>query len=154
MLDSIKQFFTEKMEITESSQPDHSHRLAIATGAILLEIAKTDREFEQNEQDTIVELLKKQFQLADNDVSEILELAEKERKQSLDLWQFSNLINENYSNLEKEKLLEMIWQVAFADGRIDKYEDYLIRKFTSLLHMSHSDMINSKLIVKNKMNKE
>jgi uncharacterized tellurite resistance protein B-like protein len=69
-------------------------------------------------------------------------------KNSNDLWRFASLINKNYSIEEKESIMEMIWRVAYADGHLDKHEDYLVHKMAKLLRLSHKQLIEAKLEVK------
>jgi uncharacterized tellurite resistance protein B-like protein len=72
-------------------------------------------------------------------------------EESLDLWQFTNLINQNFGNEQKVKILEILWHVIFVDGKVDKYEEHLIRKVSFLLDLHHSDLIDAKLRVKEKL---
>ena len=67
-----------------------------------------------------------------------------ERKESLDLWQFTNLINQSYSREEKLKVAETLWRVIYTDGKVDQHEEYLMRKLTYLLNLEHQDMIEAK----------
>ena len=71
--------------------------------------------------------------------------AEKELVESVDLWQFARLINENYSREEKIAIIEVLWKVVFVDGKMDKYEDYLMHKMVKLLRLSHKELIDAKL---------
>ncbi len=145
MIENIKNLFSEKMQpIKEEIHPDQN-KISIATCALLLEMAHSDSEFSAEEKQHILEILKKNFVLGENDAEDLLLLAEQERKESLDLWQFTNLINENYSREDKLKVVDTLWQVIFTDGKINQHEDYLIRKLTNLLNLQHEDMIAAKL---------
>ena len=73
--------------------------------------------------------------------------SQKELDGSIDLWQFTNLVNENYSRYEKINIVEMIWKIVYADGKLDKHEDYLVHKLGKLLRLSHKELINAKLKV-------
>ena len=73
--------------------------------------------------------------------------SKKELDGSIDLWQFTNLINENYSLEEKLDVLKMVWEIAYADGKLDCHEDYLVHKFANLLRLNHKQLINVKLEV-------
>ena len=68
---------------------------------------------------------------------------------SIDLWQFTNLINQNYSTDEKLQIIETMWKIVYADGRLDKHEDYLVHKLSNLLRLTHKQLIDAKLRVKN-----
>ncbi len=91
--------------------------------------------------------MKREFGLTDEVAQGLVEMAELELKASVDLWQFTSLINTNYSPDEKIRLIELVWRVIYADGRLDKHEDYLVRKMAALLRLSHKEMIDAKLKV-------
>ncbi len=145
MLQKLKQFFTENIVVeTQDETEDVRRRLAVATGALLLEMAYADDDFSDMEKSKIVTFLSKDFKLNEQETRNLVELAEMERKESLDLWQFTNLINRNYTNDQKAQVVEILWRVIYADGKVDKYEEALIRKLTYLLNLDHSVMIETK----------
>jgi uncharacterized tellurite resistance protein B-like protein len=74
-----------------------------------------------------------------------MESARAQMKKSVDLWQFTSTINRHFSMEEKERVIEMIWSVIFADGHLDKYEDYLVHTLSDLLRLDHSSLIEAKL---------
>ena len=83
--------------------------------------------------------------------TELIQATEEELKGSIDLWKFTNLINQNYSIEEKKQIIEMVWRVAYADGRLDKHEDYLVHKLAKLLRLTHKQLIDAKLkIIRNR----
>lgn len=120
-------------------------RIHVATAALLLEMAHTDEEFHQMEEVLIRDILQRKFSLPQEAVSELLQLAQRERQQSLDLFQFAREINQNFSPAEKLEIMETLWRIIYADGVLDKYEDYLVRKLATLLRLSHREMIDAKL---------
>ena len=73
----------------------------------------------------------------------------KELKGSIDLWQFTNLINQNYSLEEKIRIIEMVWKIAYADGKLDKHEDYFLHKLSNLLRLTQKQLIEAKLKILN-----
>ena len=117
----------------------------MATCALLLEMAHADSEFGDEEKNLIISILKDKFNLSNSDASELIDLADLERKESLDLWQFTHLINENFSRQDKFDVLKILWSVVYADGKVDMHEEYLMRKLSNLLDMEHRDMIESKI---------
>lgn len=150
MFNVMKKFFQkdaapDKVELKEE---DKAERIQVATCALLLEVANSDDEFSDIERDNIVQILEKDFKLSDEYAKELMELSDKEREESIDLWQFTNLINEHYSIEEKIKIIEMVWKVIFADGKLDKYEDHLAHKLSNLLKLTHKQLIDAKLKVR------
>ena len=154
MLDAIKHFFAEKAEATTADPGNINRKVAIAACALLLEMAHADNQFNSQEEANILSILKDKHDLSDQDAHELLELAELERKESLDLWQFTNLINQHYSKSEKRGVVETLWQVIYADGKADKHEEYLMRKLVYLLNIPHEDMIAAKLQARGKGGKD
>ncbi len=74
--------------------------------------------------------------------------AEDELEQSLDLWQFAKSINNNFSRDEKIGVVETLWRIVYVDGKMDEHEHYLMNKLKTLLRLSHDELINAKLKVK------
>jgi uncharacterized tellurite resistance protein B-like protein len=124
---------------------DDTQRIRIATAVILLEVANSDDEFSDSELDTVVSILKDNFRLSDEEVAELLAVSNEEREGSVDMWHFANIINENYTEQEKYTVMENIWRVIYADGRLDKYEDHIVHKLATILLIPHSRMIEAKL---------
>ncbi len=145
MIENIKKFFSEKIDTSDQeSQVSSERSVPIAACALLLEMAHADSEFIQSERDNIIAILQSSFDMTEDDANELLNLADLERKESLDLWQFTNLINQNYSREEKIRVAETLWRVIYTDGKVDKHEEYLMRKLTFLLDLQHRDMIEAK----------
>ncbi|MEJ2213300.1 MAG: TerB family tellurite resistance protein, partial [Gammaproteobacteria bacterium] len=94
--------------------------------------------------DAITKLLNKHFTLTHDETAELIELAEEEARDLTSYHQFTTLINQHYGQSDRIKILELLWQVANADGEIEKYEEHLIRKISDLLYVSHSDFIAAK----------
>jgi uncharacterized tellurite resistance protein B-like protein len=132
----------------DSQERDESERLQMATCVILLEVARSDDEFSSIEKATIEAILKKDFKLSTEAIDEMMEIAKKKREQSIDLWEFTHLINENYSKEEKKKIVEKAWKVIYADRKLDGHEDNFIHRLAKLLELNHSDLIEAKLNAK------
>jgi uncharacterized tellurite resistance protein B-like protein len=148
MIDLLKGFFGKSPEESASNKErETSHDVRIATCALLLEMANIDGKFSVSERESILKILKKDYQLSDEHAKALIEAADEELERSIDLWQFAKLINENYSTDEKFQIIETIWKVVYADGKLDKYEDYLIHKLAKLLRLTHKQLIDAKLKV-------
>ena len=148
MMDLIKKFFTKtSASIAEkhSDGPKPEHDLRVATCALFLEMAQIDGEFSELEREHIISRLRKEFSLSDENLDELMNTTSKELNGSIDLWQFTNLINQNYSLEEKIRIVEMIWELAYLDGKLDQHEDYLAHKLAKLLRLNHKQLIDAKL---------
>ena len=145
----LKNILDKRIEVVpESQEPDGIERIQVATCIILLEVAKSDDEFSSIEKATVKAILKKKFDVSAEAVEELIEMASKKREESVDLWQFTNLINQNYTKEEKIKIVESAWRVIYADEKLDSYEDYFVHKLAKLLQLDHSELIEAKLKTK------
>ena len=146
MLSKIADFFNTNINTTSTeSAEEKSERISLATCALLLEMAHADSEFSDEEKSLIISVLKNKFSLSNNDANALIDLANLEREESLDLWQFTHMINKNFSRQDKLDVLKILWSVVYADGKVDMHEEYLMRKLSNLLDMDHSDMIETKI---------
>jgi uncharacterized tellurite resistance protein B-like protein len=147
VIDIVKTFF-QKAPAEEVREEDKVQKIQVATCALLLEVANSDDEFSEIERENIVRILEENFRLSDKYAQELIDLAEKERKERIDLWGFTRLINENYSLEEKIKVIELVWKVIYADGKLDQYEDHLVHTLSKLLKLEHKQLIDAKLKIR------
>lgn len=146
MVNFIRQFFDKSAPAVSNGDKSADVRdIRVATCALFLEMAHIDGEFSDAERENIIAILKKDYQLPDEHVGELLKASEEELKKSVDLWQFTNLINQNYSLEEKIRIIELMWEIVYADGKLDHYEDYLVHKLANLLRLTHKQLIDAKL---------
>jgi uncharacterized tellurite resistance protein B-like protein len=122
-------------------------RIKIATCVLLLEMANADGVLSHSEGEKLREILQNELKLRPDEIEKILSIAEREREESVDLWAYTDLINEHFTATDKQRLVEMIWELAYADDRLDQYEDYLVHKLGNLLHVKHENLIAAKLKV-------
>ena len=131
--------------INESTVQLFKNDLELATCVLLLEVSKSDDSFDQTEKDKILKILEANFRLTEKQVSFLFKLADSKSDDMISLHEWTSKINEICSYDDKTKLMVNLWDVAYADGRIDKYEDYTIRKISELLYVKHKDFIKAKL---------
>jgi uncharacterized tellurite resistance protein B-like protein len=146
MLDAIKSFFTRHADPGEEPGSGEVHAppagqrtgpdpIQVAACALMLELAHADDEFTDEEQDHIHESLMRHFALPSDTAREMMALAERERRQAVDLYQFTSLIAQRYDEGQKMVLAEIMWRLVYSDGRLAKHEDYLMRKVSNLLDL-------------------
>jgi uncharacterized tellurite resistance protein B-like protein len=149
MLDLVKRYFLKNNENSPASTGlEDRRRIMVATCALLLEIAAIDGEFSDDEQKIILSILKNDYMMSENEAASLLDTAQAQREGSIDLWRFTNLINQNYSEEERIRVIELVWKVIYADGRLDGHEDHLVHGLANLLRLSHSQLIGAKLRIK------
>jgi uncharacterized tellurite resistance protein B-like protein len=135
----------------QESQEDKELKKHVAAGVLLLEAAHIDNECSKEEMDHIIDTLKDKFALSDSCVDDLLDLANADREQSVDLWEFSRHINNHFTTDEKQAVMEDVWRIILLDGKLDKHEDYYAHKLANLLHLSHKEMISAKLKARNQV---
>jgi len=148
MLDVVKRFFSKVTEDeSKTIDEERNHDTRVATCALFVEMARIDETFTQAEMDAILSILKEKYGLSREHADALIAEADKALDESVDLWQFARLINENYSNEEKIEIIETLWKIVYVDGKMDKYEHYLMNKLATLLRLSHEQLIDAKLKV-------
>jgi len=148
MLDVVKRFFNKATaEDSKDANQKPEHDIRVATCALFVEIARIDEKFTEAEMEIILSILKEKYGLPQDHADALIAEAEKELKESVDLWQFARLINENYTNEEKIEIIETLWRIVYVDGKMDQYEHYLMNKLKNLLRLSHDQLIAAKIKV-------
>ncbi len=117
------------------------------SASLLVEIARSDHQLEPVEIESIVTALQRSSTLPDEEIKTLVDTAIAEADNAVSLHEHVRLINEQFEQEQKVVLIEQMWRVAAADGDIDHYEDYTIRKLSDLLHVRHSAFIQAKLRV-------
>jgi uncharacterized tellurite resistance protein B-like protein len=135
MIDSIRAWIS-------GSWPDHrketgrrQEALQLALTALLIEAANSDDRFDETERGVISRLLESRFNLSRSDADELLAAGETAASESAELFHFTRTINERLSFEERVELIEMLWEVAYADGVLDEYEDSLLRRVGGLIYV-------------------
>ncbi|MDP7536697.1 MAG: TerB family tellurite resistance protein [Methylococcales bacterium] len=146
MLNKIKSFFDQHIAPSESVQVE-DEELHLACAALLIEMMHMDDVVRPEEKAMIVHRIKEHFVLSDEAANTVIALAEEQRTQAIDYYQFTSLINKGFSQEQKITVIKLLWEIAFADGELDIYEEHLVRKIADLLHISHMDYIKTKLQV-------
>jgi uncharacterized tellurite resistance protein B-like protein len=145
MIVKIKQFFEQHIIVTESVSTDAlEHQLRLACAALMIEVLYADHSIGQGELDTLRQVLQENFELEKNEADRLIELAEEERAEATDYYQFTSLINEFYTQQQKRELVTRLWQMAYADHSVHKFEEHLVRRLADLLHVPHSAFMQSK----------
>lgn len=147
MISKLKAFFEKELSLKSQDEPqqDINAKLQKACAILLLEISKADYQETKDEKDRIRKILQDKFTLSDSQLNELIALSEDEGNEVTSMYPLTSLINEHYSYEQKLGLLDLLWQVAYADGELSKYEDHVIRNVAELLYVAHSDFIKSKL---------
>lgn len=129
-------------------------KLQVATCALFFEMAKADDNFSEVENKKIISIMKEEFNLDNEQVDELLVQAEESIKKSVSIYEFTTVIDQNFSKEEKNELMKNLWRLIYIDGKLDKYEDNLVKRIGDMLKLEHKEVIDAKLIVKSELNIE
>jgi len=117
----------------------------LAAAVLMVEVMRADFEASEVERASIRDLLRQHFSLDDAEVGELVGRAERRARESTSLRGFTRRLVDRLDAQERERLLELLWSLAYVDGRIDKYEEHLLRRIADLLYLPHSAFIRAKL---------
>lgn len=147
MLNKLNEFFSTLITPANDT-PRPEHTLQLATAVLMIEVMRADAECGEAEQATVMRILKQLFQLSDHEVQHLSALGQQTAQHATDLHQFTSLLNRELDAAEKVRIVEYLWQVAYADGRISAHENHLMRRLADLLHIPHGDYIAAKMRAK------
>ena len=145
MLRTIRVYF-EELLTSETESGQHQHKtLELATAVLMIEISLADDHIDAREREAIRQQLMENFDVDENEIDELIAMAEKEVDHAVSLYEFTRLLNDTLTREERVEVIRILWRIAYADSVLDKYEEYYIRKVADLLYVSHADYIKSKL---------
>jgi uncharacterized tellurite resistance protein B-like protein len=145
MLKQIKAFFREHLAPDEHETAEaEKHRIRLAVGALLLEMTRMDGEIRPEQCARVESAIRDHFGLSSDETRQLIEMAEAERHDATDYFQFTSLINGAYDPEQKQQIIEQLWAVALANDELHRYEEYLVRKVAQLLHVPHGAFIAAK----------
>jgi uncharacterized tellurite resistance protein B-like protein len=137
MISKLKALLTDRPGPDNAGTADpNSERLRVATSALLIEAASMDGHFDENEQRTIAALLKNHFELNAEDTDDLMEEGRKVVADSSDLYGFTRIIKDNFSEEERIRMIEMLWEVAYSDSELHHFEANFVRRVTGLIYVS------------------
>ena len=141
MLQKLTALFDSAFAQDNEDSQAREHGLRVATALLLIEVARADYADDLAEDATMLASLKQFFALDDSEAALLLEEARSTADKAVELQQFTRRLHGELSVTEKQRVVEMLWQVAMADQKLDKHEDHLVRRIADLLYVSHSDVI-------------
>jgi|TARA_B100000795_G_scaffold139117_1_gene104056 uncharacterized tellurite resistance protein B-like protein len=144
MINNLFEQFKKLIEVPDD-EPQDDNTIVLAAVSLMLEVARSDSGGEQVEHDLIRGILTNEFKVESELIDNLLEAGVEKVEDATDLFQFTQLINDQYSHEQKEGLIYAMWRVALADGKVQAIEDHIIRRVAGLIHVSHSDFIRLKL---------
>jgi uncharacterized tellurite resistance protein B-like protein len=144
MIRALKDFLENALGEPGDAEREGPSRVELAAAVLMVEISLADSRLQDEERRVIENALTRQFHLSPEDASEMIAAAEREVDHAVSLHDFTRMINEHLDMQEKIRIVERLWEVAFADAVLDKYEEYYIRKIADLLYVPHVQFVKTR----------
>lgn len=146
MLRQLSELFSRVAGQGESTDPmGRDHQLQLAIAVLLVEVMRADSDGCVKEQTKLRGLLAQRFALTADETQRLIELAELRSTEAHDLHSFTAVLNQTFDESERQQIFEELWQLAYADGRLDAHENHLMRRLGDLLHIRRAAFVGTKL---------
>lgn len=113
--------------------------LHLAAAALMVEVATVDERFDTAEREHVLEYVAERFGLSEPEAAALLDTAQREVDGSAQLYGVTAAIRNGFEYDERVALMESLWRVVLADGRVDPYEDQLLRRIAGLIYVTDRD---------------
>jgi uncharacterized tellurite resistance protein B-like protein len=135
MLDKIRSIFAAEAPTLDKDALD----TRLAAAVLLIDAARADEDYTPEDKARVKEILHSRFHLTDEEVAPLFAMAEERAEKSVNLHRFTSTVKDNWSEADRIGLIELLWEVAYADGKIHAYEDHLIRSVAALIYVTDRD---------------
>lgn len=144
----IKRLFSQVVETISSRESedaeDREAALRLATAVLMIDVARADYVFDETEFDNVLRLIEAHFGLSPEESAELVNEAEEKAEDIVSVHDFTKLLHDYLTEDEKAQIVSLLWQIAYADGRLDKFEDSLVLKISDLLYVSRGRVMRLK----------
>ena len=149
MFQSFKDFLTEITHAPQADSPaEGAQRVQLAAAVLMVEVVRADGRMDASERAAALAALRRRFDLAPEALGALLDQAQDSARSAYDYQQFTSRINDAFNHDDKVRLVEALWQIAYADAHIDANENHAINKIAGLLHVTHGEYIAAKMRAK------
>lgn len=139
MLNALKSFVREITfgDSGKKTFADDDKRLAAA--ALLFHLVDIDGVIEDSESEKLRQILQDHYDLSDEDTSELIAAAKQRDEEAVDLYGFTSVLKRTTNEDERLAIIEMMWEIVYADGHVHEFEDNTIWRVAELLGVSSRD---------------
>ena len=120
----------------DAGDEQRDHALKLATAVLMVDVARADHEFDEAEFEHVLDLARAHFGLTPDEAAELVNAASDKAEDLVEVHEFTKLLHEHLDDDDKARIIAMLWQIAYVDGELDKYEDALVLKISDLLYVS------------------
>ena len=148
MFETLRKLMTQDVTAVAGDAANGDHRRRLATAALQLEVAWADDTAAGAEKAAIGVVLSERFGLDAQEASALMDAAEAHRHDATDLYNTTSLLRTALTRTELRDVLEALWRVVYADGKLDAHEDALLHRLARMLGLDHAELIALKLKVR------
>jgi uncharacterized tellurite resistance protein B-like protein len=141
MFQAFKDFFSDVTSGTKHPSRFEENDYRVAAAALLVHAAEIDGSMSAGERDKLHGLIKQRFELGDAETDELVKEATEAEHEAVDLYHFTSLLNRSLDESGRRRLVEMLWEIVYADGKVSEFEDNLIWRAADLLGISSRERI-------------
>ena len=145
MLQSLRDLFDHLRAPPEAGPQAEEHALQLATAVMLVEVMRADASFAPSERKLVREALAVKFRLAEDESERLAELAEATAQSATDLYTFTSRIDERFDIPRKVRMIECMWQVAYAHGVLSAHERHVLWRIADLLHVPQGAYVHARM---------
>jgi uncharacterized tellurite resistance protein B-like protein len=139
MIRRLSALFGRSSEVLSASRRTGPDEKQLAAAALLVEVATIDANFDDLERQRIIDFVRSRFSLSDVEAMALLEAAQSEVDGAIQLYAFTSAIKNGFSYEDRVALMESLWEVVYADGKADPFEDQLMRRIGGLICVTDRD---------------
>ncbi len=147
MFEAFRKIMTELVESGKEPARYDERDYRLAAAALLVHTAAIDGNISEVERERVHDVIKRHFQLDDEQTDELIAKATVADEQAIDLYRFTTKLNRTLEHKARARLVEMMWQVVYADGVVTEFEDNLVWRAADLLHIAREERIALKNMV-------
>lgn len=144
----IRQLFDQVVGAISASDndsaADRGAALRTATAVLMIDVARADHVFDEAEFERVLQLIQSHFDLTPDEAAELFNAASEEADDLVSAYEFTKVLHEHLDEEEKARIVALLWQIAYADGELDKYENSLVLKISDLLYVSRGRVMRLK----------
>ena len=141
MFENLKKFINDTVGQPERTIAFADDDYRLATAALLIHVANVDGAIDSPERQRLRQVIVDQFGLEAADTTRLLERAEQSDKESVDFFHFTNVLKRALDDEGRHKIIEMMWDVVFADGDVTEFEENVVWRIAALLGVSNRDRV-------------
>ena len=141
MLQSLRNFLSNVNSNSVEELPLQQGDERIATAALMYHLIAIDGHVDQSEKEALREVLKKNFDIEEAELTELIDQAKQRDEEAIDLYEFTSVLKRKLDYEERLNVMDMLWKMVYADGVLHEFEDNIVWRVSELLGVSKRDRI-------------